>query len=86
MPESAGVLELGFTARNVFLVIEPDGSGRVKVSVDGEVSRNTADVKDGVLLAGESRLYQLVGLRRAGEHVLRLEVEGNLRLFAFTFG
>jgi len=86
VPESAGVLELGFNARNVFLVIEPDGSGRVKVSVDGKVSRDTADVKDGVLLAGESRLYQLVGLRRAGEHVLRLEVEGNLRLFAFTFG
>jgi hypothetical protein len=31
-------------------------------------------------------LYQLVGLPVASAHVLRLEVAGGLRLFAFTFG
>ena len=31
-------------------------------------------------------MYQLVGLTSAGPHVLRLEVKGRLRLFAFTFG
>ena len=31
-------------------------------------------------------MYQLVGLSAAGSHVLRLEVKGKLRLFAFTFG
>ena len=33
-----------------------------------------------------SRLYQLVGLDAAGPHVLSLDVKGNIRLFAFTFG
>jgi len=86
VPESSGVLELGFNARNVYLVIEPGGDGQVQVRVDGKVSRDTGDVRDGLLSPDESRLYQLVGLRRAGEHVLRLEVTGDLRLFAFTFG
>ena len=86
IPDSTGVLELGFNARNVFLVIEPEGEGSVQVRVDGEVSRDTGDVVNGSFSPDESRLYQLVGLRRAGEHVLRLEVEGEMRLFAFTFG
>jgi hypothetical protein len=34
----------------------------------------------------ESRLYQLVGLQKTGTHLLRLDVQGRLRLFAFTFG
>jgi hypothetical protein len=86
IPDSTGVLELGFNARNVFLVIEPEGEGSVQVRVDGEVSRDTGDVVNGSFSPDESRLYQLVGLRAAGEHLLRLEVEGEMRLFAFTFG
>jgi len=39
-----------------------------------------------VLLPVESRLYHLVGLESAGEHTLELDVDGNVRLFAFTFG
>ena len=31
-------------------------------------------------------MYQLVGQGAAGLHVLRLDVKGKLRLFAFTFG
>jgi len=81
------VLELGFNAKNVFLVIEPqEVGGRIEVRVDGKVSADTADVKGGRLEAAESRLYQLVGLAKPGQHVLRLEVTGTLRLFAFTFG
>jgi cytochrome c biogenesis protein CcdA/thiol-disulfide isomerase/thioredoxin len=80
-------LRLGFDASNVFLVIEPEeAGGMIQVRVDGRVAGDTADVKGGVLVPGESRLYQLVGLPRAGEHVLDLKVEGKLRLFAFTFG
>ena len=87
VPASAGALELGFTARNVYLVVEPEAAGgSIRVQVDGRPGPDTADVKDGVLVAEESRLYQLVALREPGPHVLRLEVNGRLRLFAFTFG
>jgi hypothetical protein len=87
VPRSSGVLELGFDARNVFLVVEPEAAGgRIGVSVDGKRAADTGDVKDGVLAPAESRLYQLVGLPASGPHVLHLEVSGKLRLFAFTFG
>jgi thiol-disulfide isomerase/thioredoxin len=87
VPQSSGVLELGFDARNVFLVIEPEQrGGTVEVRVDGRPSEDTEDVKNGALSPAESRLYHLVALRKPGPHTLRLEVRGMLRLFAFTFG
>jgi hypothetical protein len=87
VPEGDGVLELGFDATNVFLVVEPAAAGAaIEVRVDGKVSADTADVKAGRLLADESRMYHLVGLARPGRHLLRLEVHGAARLFAFTFG
>jgi cytochrome c biogenesis protein CcdA/thiol-disulfide isomerase/thioredoxin len=87
LPESTGTLQLGFQAKNVFLVIEPQGSGgKIMVNVDGQPGADTADVKDGALTPRESRVYQLVGLKKAGAHLLRLEVQGQVRLFAFTFG
>ena len=86
-PQSGGMLELGFHARNVFLVVEPEEpGGQIDVRVDGRVPEDTADVKAGVLSPNESRLYQLVGLAKPGKHVLHLDVKGKLRLFAFTFG
>jgi hypothetical protein len=86
-PMSDGILELGFHASNVFLVIEAEESGgRIEVKVDGQVPDDTEDVKDGVLSPNGSRLYQLVGLEKPGKHVLNLNVKGKLRLFAFTFG
>ena len=85
--ETTGVLELGFHARDVFLVIEPEGpGGTLEVLVDGMRAADTADVRGGVLAPSESRLYHLVRLEAAGPHVLRLAVKGRLRLFAFTFG
>jgi hypothetical protein len=39
-----------------------------------------------MLTPRESRMYQLVGLPSGGPHLLRLEVKGPVRLFAFTFG
>jgi cytochrome c biogenesis protein CcdA/thiol-disulfide isomerase/thioredoxin len=87
VPEGTGVLEMGFNARDVFLVIEPTGaSGRVEVRVDGKTAGDTVDVHGGVLLPQDSRLYHLVRKIEPGEHVLSLEVSGELRLFAFTFG
>jgi cytochrome c biogenesis protein CcdA/thiol-disulfide isomerase/thioredoxin len=85
--DSAGVLRLGFHAKNVFLVIQPTGmGGNIEVRVDGKAPADTPDVKNGVLAAKESRMYQLVGLSASGPHVLSLNVGGGLRLFAFTFG
>ncbi|HUW41668.1 MAG TPA: cytochrome c biogenesis protein DipZ [Rectinemataceae bacterium] len=86
-PQASGLLELGFHAKNVFLVIAPQGAGgTVSVEVDGRPGGDTPDVKGGMLRPKESRLYQLVGLPQAGTHLLRLQVSGNLRLYAFTFG
>jgi cytochrome c biogenesis protein CcdA/thiol-disulfide isomerase/thioredoxin len=87
VPQSSGTLELGFQAKNVFLVIEPQSrDASIRVSVDGSPPSDTADVKNGRLEPAESRMYQLVGLKRPGAHLLKLEVKGKLRLFAFTFG
>ncbi|HEY9595149.1 MAG TPA: cytochrome c biogenesis protein DipZ, partial [Spirochaetia bacterium] len=87
VPQSEGTLELGFDARNVFLVMEPEGrGGSVDVFVDGKPAPDTADVKGGRLVPRESRMYQLVGSDAPGAHVLRLDVKGTVRLFAFTFG
>ncbi len=87
VPQPAGTLQLGFQARNVFLVIEPQSrDASIQVSVDGAPAADTADVKGGQLKPAESRMYQLVGLKQPGAHLLRLEVKGGLRLFAFTFG
>ena len=85
--EDEGVLELGYHARQVFLVVEPlDKDIRIEVRVDGEISENTADVRGGVLFPGESRLYELVNQPQSDGHTLRLEVTGAVRFYAFTFG
>ncbi|HET6452089.1 MAG TPA: cytochrome c biogenesis protein DipZ [Spirochaetia bacterium] len=87
VPSASGVLQLGFDAKNVFLVVEPAGAGgTISVSVDGAPAPDTTDVRSGTLAPRESRMYQLVGLPSAGPHVLKLAVKGKLRLFAFTFG
>jgi thiol-disulfide isomerase/thioredoxin len=87
VPDSAGSLELGFRSRDVYLVVEPEGpGGSILVSLDGRPAPDTQDVRQGLLEAGSSRLYRLVALGEPGAHVLRLEVRGRLRLYAFTFG
>ncbi|HUI70326.1 MAG TPA: cytochrome c biogenesis protein DipZ [Spirochaetia bacterium] len=87
VPQTSGTLQLGFDAKNVFLVIQPGpGGGTISVNVDGKPGEDTPDVKAGVFSPGESRMYQVVGLKQAGAHLLRLDVKGNVRLFAFTFG
>jgi len=87
VPESKGQLQLGFVARDVFLVIEPESvGGKILVQVDGKAVADTADVHNSILIPQASRLYHLVALRKSGAHVLQLEIEGKFRLFAFTFG
>jgi len=87
-PESAeGTLTFRFNAKNVFLVVQPEsGTGTIRVTVDGATPRNTSDDKNGIIRPDRSRLYQIVGLDKPGEHLLQLKVSEGLRLFAFTFG
>lgn len=87
VPESGGRLDLMFNARNVFLVIEPEREGgKIEVKIDGKIPADTADVKDGILLPTTGKMYRLAELSKEGEHRLELSVQGDLRLFAFTFG
>jgi len=90
VPAEGSVLELGFQARDVYLVIQPEDTaeeapGWLEVLLDG-MPVSAADVEEGILRPRESRLYQLVGLEKPGEHRLRLTARGRFRLFAFTFG
>ena len=82
-----GGLELGFLAKDVFLVIEPlSEECSLTVEVDGKPGGDTPDVTGGMLRPRESRLYHLTELDEVGDHILSIRMKGELRLFAFTFG
>ena len=74
-----GAIELGFYSKDLFVVMEPlSGGGRVAVSIDGgEVV---------IIEPEESGLYPLAEFEEAKQRLLRLEVEGDIRFYAFTFG
>jgi cytochrome c biogenesis protein CcdA/thiol-disulfide isomerase/thioredoxin len=83
-PESATAgagaeLSLRFRARRVFLVMGSEGRARsVGVTLDG---RSLPEVR-----VRRHRLYRLVDLDAAGEHLLTLDFERGLEGYAFTFG
>jgi len=86
-PEDQGILEIGFHGKKVFLVVESIGEGgSIQVELDGKTPADTIDVKSGSFRPEASRLYELVDLEKADDHLLRLRVEGLVRLYAFTFG
>ena len=83
----SGSLELGFEAKDVFLVIEPlEDHSAMQIRIDGYSGGDTADVKNGLLKPDESRLYSLAVLTETSRHTLSIKVEGHVRFFAFTFG
>jgi hypothetical protein len=87
VPADTGTLRIGFDAKDVFLVIDPeDNRGRVEVILDGSPVADTTDVANGLLVPEKSRLYHLVQLEKPGEHLLELNIEGSLKFYAFTFG
>ena len=77
MPKKGATLSLRFDARKVFLVMR--GNGEVKVFLDDNfISTTTVDV---------NKLYELINLPQAGQHILKLEfLDDNVELYAFTFG
>ncbi|MDP1721942.1 MAG: cytochrome c biogenesis protein DipZ [Candidatus Gottesmanbacteria bacterium] len=92
-PERGANLIYRFDAANVFLVMRPKTKGTIgtiRVLLDGKpADKNTAgeDVNDGVVRVDADRLYKLIKLPSGGEHTLELEFpEGNIELYAFTFG
>jgi cytochrome c biogenesis protein CcdA/thiol-disulfide isomerase/thioredoxin len=83
-----GAIVLSFHAKKVYLVLGLSGDGapgRIRVTVNGN-SAQTRDVANGVLNFDGYRLYELY----EGDHVingmLRLETDGPLKAYAFTFG
>ena len=89
--EEGSTIEYKFTAKNVYLVMNPIGStAKAKVFLDGkQISSSSSgkDVIDGTITIDSNRLYELVKLQTPGEHTLRIKiVEGKVSAFAFTFG
>jgi cytochrome c biogenesis protein CcdA/thiol-disulfide isomerase/thioredoxin len=77
----AGVrLHLRFYASRVFLVLGGGGQrpGSVRIALDGRPR--------GTLTVTEHRLYELVRLPRAGDHLLTLTLGPGTEAYAFTFG
>jgi cytochrome c biogenesis protein CcdA/thiol-disulfide isomerase/thioredoxin len=70
-------LSLSFQARDVYLVL--GGTGTVKVSVNGRPVRT-------VTVAGEPKLYQLVGSSSSQQALLSLAVQSGVQAYDFTFG
>jgi hypothetical protein len=61
----------------------------MQVLLDGHPIRASdagPDVHGGVVSVGAQRLYRLVSLPKAGDHVLELRPESGTRGYAFTFG
>ncbi len=83
-------LDLHFGARRVYLVLgSPGQDRRVRVLLDGrpiEADDAGSDVEDGAVTVSEQRLYDLVDLPAAGDHVLTLIPETGVTGYAFTFG
>lgn len=85
-------LEYNFTADKVFLVMRPPANSisRLKVFIDGKVvdsSNAGVDVKEGIITVDSDRLYTLIDLKGKTEnHLLRLEFDSVISVYAFTFG
>ncbi|PIY80623.1 MAG: hypothetical protein COY80_02020 [Candidatus Pacebacteria bacterium CG_4_10_14_0_8_um_filter_42_14] len=87
-PSTGAKLQLKFEAGDVYLVARPkNGSGQLKVLVDGEVQFPGEDNHDGLVTVDTDRLYKLVKLPNAGKHQLTIEfMDNNVEVYAFTFG
>ncbi len=79
-PKSGATLELKFDAKSAHLVMTPiDGQATVEVYLDNQLVKTIEVTKN--------MLYDLVELDSPGVHNLRLVFpEGEVELFAFTFG
>jgi thiol-disulfide isomerase/thioredoxin len=83
-------LFLNFRARDVYLVLgSRDRARSMQVLLDGHpvsAAKAGLDVHGGVVRVGAQRLYRLVSLPNAGDHLLELRPAAGTRGYAFTFG
>lgn len=91
MPTKGARLVLYFDAQEVYLVMRPKPvtSGRVSVSLDGKMLDGSEgeDVVNGFVTVTKDRLYKLIKLPSADDHILELRfLDDNIELYAFTFG
>ncbi|MBI3559519.1 hypothetical protein HY087_00105, partial [Candidatus Gottesmanbacteria bacterium] len=92
-PLQGASLTYRFDAKAVFLVMRPKSqgfTGKIRITLDNQsVMKDVAgeDTKEGIVMVDSDRLYKLIKLSTPGEHTLKLEfLDGNLDLYAFTFG
>ena len=92
-PATAGAgatLSARFRARRVFLVLgSPDRPRDLQVLLDGKPIPDSLagdDVHNGMVQVSGQRLYRLVDLPQAGDHVLTLRLQPGIEGYAFTFG
>lgn len=88
-PEIGAELKINFEAKEVYLVMRSSNGdeSRVNVYVDDEAQYFGSHNEDGTVYVNEDMLYKLLKLPIAGRHELRLEFpDGNVELYAFTFG
>lgn len=91
-PQTGATLTYHFDAKEVFLVMRPspNAKGGLRVYLDGKVvtdENKGEDVTEGNVKITSDRLYKLIKLPKAGSHILKLEIlDGDIELFAFTFG
>jgi cytochrome c biogenesis protein CcdA/thiol-disulfide isomerase/thioredoxin len=87
---NGATLSLNFMARRVFLVAGSPGEARpLQVELDGKPISPTvsgADVSGGQASISGQRLYRLVDLPRAENHVLTLRFAPGTTGYSFTFG
>lgn len=89
---ATGKLTLRFQGGKVFLVMSPEegmGQSHVDVYLDDQIISpevSGKDVKNGVIVVDEERLYEIVDFKGASqEGVLRLEFKDTTAVYAFTF-
>ncbi len=80
LPSAGASLTLSFDAKDVYLVMRPvDTSTKVEVYLDDKYVKN--------ITVEANTLYTLVEMDNPGQHELKLVFpDGNIELFAFTFG
>jgi cytochrome c biogenesis protein CcdA/thiol-disulfide isomerase/thioredoxin len=87
------VLLENFNAEHVYMVLKPGSAvnGKIQVNLDGKpIGKQLAgaDVKDGIVVVNEDRLYEFVNLHgKPGNHTLELHfMKPGIEVFTFTFG
>ncbi len=87
LKEDGGFVGLKYSARDVNIVAA--GNGTVSVWLDKKAvpdSDRGADVEGEIAKISGNRLYNIVSSESYGTRILELMVDGNVRIYTFTFG